>query len=260
MTRQLPILFMVALSFGAVQAQGIYQNVSSPTDPICPRVDRDKTSLNFGARAPSGSGTGGEVGADSTLKRSYQQGQHFFALGQRSSVASFTAYDEKGRAVSIASLKGKVVLVGLWSVRCDPSARMLMEFSGLYPKRDAFGFEILAVNFDESKLLEGTRHGMDVHLDGGWKAIHKFRIANRQFFEAAQLPFYTPGLGKEGASNFMETIHSLPMLFVIDREGNLAQIHIGHKDGFVGKAIQRAILEKAAGTTPAPAALEPAKP
>ena len=253
MTRQLPILFMVALSFGVVQAQGIYRNANSPSDAICPRVDKDKTSLNFGARSPSGSGTGGEMGADSTVKFYYQQGDQYIPVGQRKSVAGFAAYDARGTGTAVASLKGKVVLVGLWSVRCDPSSRMLTELANLYPKREQFGFEILAINFDENQL-DGSK------IEGGWRAINRFMTKNRQFFEASKMPVYTPGLGREGPSNFMDIVHSLPALFVIDREGNLAQIHIGHKDGFVGKAIQRAILEKAAGTTPAPATVEPAKP
>lgn len=239
-------------------AQGIYQNANSPGDSICPRVDRDKTSLNFGAPSRTGSTTGGSVGADSTIGRSYQQGQQFLSQDQRPFVGAFTAFEEAGKGTSIASLRGKVVLVGLWSVRCDPSAKMLMEFASIYPKRDQFGFEILSVNFDESKLLEGTRHGMDIQVDGGWRAISKFRAKNRQFLEATKLPFYTPGLGKEGASNFMDIVHSLPVLFVIDREGNLAQVHVGYKDGFVGEALKRALLEKP--IPPMAPSTDPAKP
>lgn len=220
--------------FLPLAAQGIYLNANSPTDVICPLMDVDKSSLNYGAR---GTGTtGGMAGADSGATRYYQQGSQFFPQGQRKPVTAFAAYDAQGKGTSIASLKGKVVLVGLWSVRCDPSAKMLMELASLYPKREQFGFEILAVNFDENKL--------ESDIKGGWRAINSFMSRNRQFFEVSKMPVYTPGVGKEGGGNFMETIYSLPTLFVIDRQGNLAQLHIGYKGGFVGEAIQRAIRER----------------
>jgi thiol-disulfide isomerase/thioredoxin len=206
----------------------------------------DKTSLNYGT-AVIGT-TGGMMGADASHKLYYQQGNQFFPQGQRKSVASFACYDQKGKATSIASLKGKVVLVGLWSVRCEPSAKMLMELASLYPKREKFGFEILAVNFDENQQDGGG-------ITGGWRAINTFVIKNKQFFEASKMPFYTPGLGKEGPSNFMDMVYSLPMLFVVDREGNLSQLHIGYKEGFVGGAISRAMQERprpAAPTEPKP--------
>jgi thiol-disulfide isomerase/thioredoxin len=222
-------------------AQSTYQNASAPDDPICPQIDRDKMALHYGARSPGT--TGGMVGADTTVLRHYQVGHHSIPQEERKSVAAFTAYDEQGKPTSVASLKGKVVLVGLWSGRCDPSAKMLMEFAALYPKHSAFGFELLAVNFDESKIIQGSRHGSDVRLEGGWRAINTFRTKNRQFLANVTLPFYTPGLGNEGASNFMDIVHSLPALFVVDRGGNLAQVHIGYADGFVGEAVKKALAE-----------------
>lgn len=245
MMTHLPSSLLLAALCLSLNAQDRYQNASSPTDPICPRVERDKTALNFGAPSPTGGGTGGQVGADMVSQLQYKQGMQMFPQGGRKSAASFAAVDERGKATSIASLKGKVVLVGLWSTHCDPSAKMLMEFSSIYAKREQFGFEILAVNFDENQQDAGG-------AEGGWRAINKFMIRNKAFFQASKMPVYTPGLGKEGASNFMDIVHSLPALFVVDREGRLAQIHIGYKEGFVGEALKRAIVEKA--QTPAPAA------
>ena len=238
--RHLTALLSACLAL-PLAAQSTYQNAGSPNDPICPQVERDKTALNFGA--PGRGTTGGLVGADTTVQRNYRLGHHAIPQGERKSVSTFTVYDEQGKATSVASLKGKVVLVGLWSVRCDPSAKMLMEFASVYPKQKAIGFEILAVNFDESKVIQGPRFGSDVRLEGGWRAINTFKTKNRQFLESVKIPFFTPGTGKEGASNFMDIVHSLPALFVIDREGNLAQVHIGYKDGFVGEALRAALSE-----------------
>lgn len=247
MRNHLPLGLLAACLTSALGAQGTYQNANAPDDPICPLIQRDKTSLNYGGSGVLGS-TGGQTGADTAATLFYQQGRQFFPVGQRKPVSAFTAYDEKGQGTSVASLKGKVVLVGLWSINCAPSAKMLMEFSSIYAKREQFGFEILAINFDES------RPDPTLGNVGGWQAIRKFQIKNRQFFESSKMPVFTPGLGKEGASNFMDIVHSLPALFVVDRAGNLSQLHIGYKEGFVGDALKRAVVEKLPPTTAVPPA------
>jgi thiol-disulfide isomerase/thioredoxin len=179
------------------------------------------------------------TGADSLGRSFYAEGDHYFPQGQRKDVSPFTAYDDKAYGTSVASLKGKAVLIGLWSTHCDPSARMLLEMANLYPKGNQYGFQVLAVNFDLNQQDTGTGA-----IEGGWRAIHKFMNRNKQFFEASRMPVYTPGLGKEGASNFMDIVQSLPALFVIDRQGKLASISIGYKDGFVGEALKRVLVEK----------------
>lgn len=226
------------------RAQGLYTNADKPGAAICPRVERDKTRLSFGTWSPNT--TAGAMGANTSLNTFYQQGSQFFPAPQRRSVAAFTAYDEHKKGISLASLSGKVVLVGLWSVRCDPSAKMLMELASLFPKRAQFGFDILAINFDENQQDGGG-------IEGGWRAISKFMNRNRQFFEVSKMPVFTPGRGEEGPSNFMDTVYSLPVLFVVDREGKLAQVHIGYKEGFVGEAIKRALLERPLPSTASPA-------
>lgn len=224
------LLPLLALATGLLSAQGVFTNANKPDAPTCPRLMKDKTYLEYHSQY-------GVNGADPSSKLYHQEGEQSFPQGARKDVSAFAAYDEKAKGVSLGSLRGKVVLIGLWSVHCDPSAKMLMEFASLYPKRAQYGFEILAVNFDENQQDGGG-------IEGGWRAIHKFMIKNRQFFEASHMPVYTPGLGKEGPSNFMDMVWSLPVLFVVDREGRLAQIHIGYKDGFVGESLKRAILER----------------
>jgi len=246
--RRSALFSLLALTAGVLPAQGVFANADKPDAPTCPRVMRDKTSLNYGGSGPNT--TGGLMGADASSVLYHQQGDQFFPQGQRKDVSAFAAYDEKAKGTPLASLKGKVVLVGLWSVHCDPSAKMLMEFASLYPKRAQYGFDILAVNFDENQQDGGG-------IEGGWRAINIFMIKNRQFFETSKMPVYTPGLGKEGASNFADMVWSLPVLYVVDREGKLAQVHIGYKDGFVGQALRLALGEKApvapAQPPPAPA-------
>jgi thiol-disulfide isomerase/thioredoxin len=236
------LCLLPALSLGA---QGVFNNANSPSDPTCPRIMQEKTELNNKSQY-------GANGADASAVRYTQWGDQFFSPAERKDVSAFAAYDEKALGTTLASLKGKVVLVGLWSKNCDPSAKMLMEFASLYPKKGQYGFEILAVNFDENQ--------QDTGIEGGWRAINKFMNRNRQFFETSKMPVFTPGLGKEGPSTFMDMVYSVPVLFVVDRQGKLAELHIGYKDGFVGQALMRALRERILAPVPAPAVTEPAKP
>lgn len=230
---------VLALSCLGLSAQGIFNNADKPGDPICPRIMKDKTSLEFNSQY------GANKAASSALAY-HQQGDYLIPKAERRDVSLFTAYDERSKGTSIASLKGKVVLVGLWSKNCDPSAKMLMELATLYPKRAQFNFEILAVNFDENQQDGGG-------IEGGWRAINKFKISNREFFDSSQMVVYTPGLGKEGPSNFMEMVWSLPVLFLVDQDGKLAEVHIGYKTGFVGETLKRGVRERMAAAAAAPA-------
>lgn len=249
MTIRLLSCLMLAASGLALSAQGVFTNANKPDDPTCPRLMQEKTELNYKSQY-------GRNKADASSVLYTQKGDWFFPQAERKDVSSFAAYDEKAKGTSIASLKGKVVLVGLWSKNCDPSAKMLQEFASIYTKRIQAGFEILAINFDENQQDGGG-------IEGGWRAINKFMNRNRQFFEASKMPVFTPGLGKEGPSNFMDMVYSVPVLFVVDRQGKLAEIHIGYKEGFVGEAVMRALRERPqpvpAPPAPAPAP-EPAKP
>ncbi len=246
MPRRLLSSLILTISCFALNAQGIFTNANSPDAATCPRLMREKSDVEMKYN----------MGADSSSTLYTQKGDWFFPQAERKDVSSFAAYDEKAKGISISSLKGKVVLVGLWSKNCNPSAKMLMEFAALYPKRAQFGFEILAINFDENQQ-DGAG------IEGGWRAINKFMIRNRQFFEVSKMPVFTPGLGKEGASNFMDMVYSVPVLYVVDRQGKLAETHIGYQDGFVGAAVQRALRERPAPlppVAPTPTPVTPPQP
>lgn len=212
-------------------AQGLYLNADKPGDPVCPKLEVD-IDPTVGRR---------EIGtANSGMVRQHQEFHRFFPSDQRKDVSLFTAYDGKKKAFSVASFKGKIVIVALWSYNCDPSARMLLELAQLYPRRDKFGFEILAVNFDANRVTEDNR------ALGGWAAIQNFQTRNREFLEQNPLPFYVPGLGKEGASNFIDVVNSVPLLAVIDRNGKLASLDMGYTPKLVAMRLSALIREEQA--------------
>lgn len=227
----LPKLALALLMALPMPAQGVYLNADKPGDSVCPKLEID-IDPRVGRKQLSAANDG--------TVRNYQEIHQFFPVDQRKDVSTFTVYDGKKQATSVASLKGKITVVALWSYNCDPSARMLMEMAQLYPRRDKFGFDILAANFDANRISE------DNHSLGGWAAIENFRTRNREFLEQNPLPLYVPGVGKEGASNFMDVIYSVPLLAVVDRQGRLASLDMGYTPKLVAERLTQVIREEQA--------------
>lgn len=232
----LPKLMATALLCLPMPAQGLYLNADKPGDQVCPKLEIE-VDPRIGRHEISSSNSG--------MVRNYQYFHQSFAPADRKDVTAFTAYDAKKKATSVGSLKGKIVVVALWGYNCDPAARMLMELAQLYPRRDKFGFEILAVNFDANRITEDSRSL------GGWSAIENFKIRNKSFFEDNPIPFYVPGIGKEGASNFLDVVTSLPLLVVVDRSGHMASLDMGYEPKLVAMRLSELIREEHAATAPA---------
>lgn len=220
----LAILMALPLS-----AQGLYLNADKPGSPICPKMEIE-IDPTVGRREVNS--------ANSGVVRLSQEIHRFYSSDQRKDVSEFAAYDENKKKTSIASLKGKIVVVALWGYNCDPSARLLMELAQLYPRRDKFGFEVLAINFDANRITEDSR------ALGGWAAIQTFKVRNQAFLKENPLPFYVPGLGKEGASNFLDVVNSLPLLAVVDRSGKLASLDMGYTPKLVAMRLSELIREE----------------
>jgi hypothetical protein len=227
----LPKILLALTMALPLSAQGLYLNADKPGSPTCPKLEVD-VDPNLGRHELSDA-RGGMVSW-------HQEFHQRYAVDQRKDVSAFTAYDGKKNAVSVASLKGKIVIVALWGYNCEPSARMLMELAQLYPRRDKFGFDILAVNFDANRISEDNR------ALGGWAAIENFKTRNKEFLDQNPLPFYVPGLGKEGASNFIDVIYSIPLLAVIDRNGKLASLDMGYTPKLVAMRLSELIREEQA--------------
>ena len=63
--------------------------------------------------------------------------------------------DLAGQAVSLADLKGKVVLVNFWATWCAPCIEEMPSMQRLRDKLGLAGFEVLAVNYQEGAARIG---------------------------------------------------------------------------------------------------------
>jgi cytochrome c biogenesis protein CcmG, thiol:disulfide interchange protein DsbE len=109
----------------------------------------------------------------------------------------------EGRPISLASLRGNVVLVDFWASWCGPCAQAFPAVEDLFQDYRTRGFEVLAVNLDEKRrdadrFLADRPHAMTVAFDPQGKSAKAF--------------------GLEG----------MPTSFLIGRDGKVRFVHTGY--------------------------------
>lgn len=234
------------LMSSALMAQDKYL-ATSPGQSSCPRINEDDSTTHPGSVADAkggyapvqGGGTGVTAGSNyrdpaaagaagsSTNYQVLEAGKpHFIPMGQRPSASAFGVSDRSGKNLTVAELKGKVVVIGFWTTACDASCRQLMELADLQPKGEKFGFSVLPVNFDPER----------------WGKVMPFIQKNAKFFEKTQI--YLPGVGAQGPSVLSKVIPALPAVFIVDREGNLAFAGTGYEANALVENLKKVLVEK----------------
>ena len=135
----------------------------------------------------------------------------------------------KGSNVSIAGLRGKVVVVDFWATWCGPCVAEMPRMKKLYAEYKDKGVEFVGVSLDQPEE------------QGGLKALKEYVAKN----EIAWPQYYQ---GNYWQSEFSSSwgINAIPALFVVDKDGNLASVEARNR-------LETLIPELLAkGTTPTP--------
>jgi cytochrome c biogenesis protein CcmG/thiol:disulfide interchange protein DsbE len=121
---------------------------------------------------------------------------------ERKPAPEFALHDARGKTVTLAKLRGKVVLLDFWATWCHGCKEEIpwfVEFQKTYGPK---GLSVVGISVDE----------------GGWKVLRPFLAANR-------VP-YRMLLGSEAT---MQTfgLAALPDTFLIDQKGRIAATYNG---------------------------------
>jgi peroxiredoxin len=119
---------------------------------------------------------------------------------------NFQLRDMEGRIVSLSDLRGKVVLLNFWATWCGPCRVEMPAMERLYRTYDRKDFEILAVSTDAQ----------------GVAVTRPFQQENRLTFPILHDADFRVGLSY-GA-------RTLPMTFMVDRQGIVRQHIFGARD------------------------------
>jgi peroxiredoxin len=121
----------------------------------------------------------------------------------RKPAPDFTLRDADGKVVRLSDYRGKVVLLNFWATWCGPCKIEIPWFMEFERSRKDRGFSVIGVSMD----------------DDGWRVVRPF--VNRLGVN------YRIVLGDEEVSGAYGGVEALPTTFLIDREGNIAAVHVG---------------------------------
>jgi thiol-disulfide isomerase/thioredoxin len=123
-------------------------------------------------------------------------------LKDRVEVTAFTAPDLHGRPVSTAALRGKVVIVNFWATWCPPCREEIPDLIALQNKYK-----------DQLQII-------GVAQDSG-------SPADIRAFEAKYGMNYPTVISTPEIERIFPGVSALPTTFILDRDGRLAQKHVG---------------------------------
>jgi peroxiredoxin len=120
--------------------------------------------------------------------------------------AAFQLPAAVGDPVSLADLKGQVVLINFWASWCGPCRQEMPILDQMYRKYKAAGFTLLGVNV-EPKSGEAI-----------------------SFLKATPVSFPILFDTQSKVSNLYE-VSGMPSTVIVDRKGNVRYVHHGYKPG-----------------------------
>jgi cytochrome c biogenesis protein CcmG/thiol:disulfide interchange protein DsbE len=128
---------------------------------------------------------------------------------------AFVLEDLSGRQVSLASYKGKAVLINFWATWCGPCKLETPWLIELRNKYSAQGFEVLGISTEGDDLAKDDK--------AGW-AKDKAAIAKFVAEEKVPYPILVDG---DSLSQAYGGLDAMPTSFFVDRKGTVVAAQMG---------------------------------
>jgi peroxiredoxin len=125
---------------------------------------------------------------------------------KRKPAPDFQLKDSNGQMFRLSDYKGKVVLLNFWATWCGPCKIEIPWFSEFERNYKDRGFAVIGIAMD----------------DEGWEVVKPYVDKRRMNYRVAVGSPEVEQLYGGG-----EGIESLPTTFVIDRQGKVADVHMG---------------------------------
>lgn len=136
---------------------------------------------------------------------------------------AFTLANRAGGEVSLADLKGQVVMINFWASWCGPCRQEFPALDAIYAKYKPMGFTLVAINVesekaDAEKFLAATPASFPILFDPDNKVSGSYGVS------------------------------AMPTTVLVDRQGRVRWLHRAYKPGDEAKYIEQiraALREKA---------------
>lgn len=141
----------------------------------------------------------------------------FQVLAEVQKAPDFTAVTRGGGAIKLSEQQGNVVMLNFWASWCGPCRKEMPLLEKIQQKYQRLGFVLIGMNVDEDTAA-AERFLQDVPVS--------FPVA----------------LDSKGEISKLFNVKAMPTTVMIDRNGNIRNIHYGYKDGDE-KAYEKMIRE-----------------
>lgn len=119
----------------------------------------------------------------------------------------FALQSRDGETVSLAGLRGQVVMINFWATWCGPCREEMPHLEALHQRYSALGFTLLGVNVEE-----------DPENAEAW---------------LEEMPVSFPILfDPENRVSVLYNVLAMPSTVLVDRQGNLRFLHHGYQPGY----------------------------